>query len=245
MNKHFARPYILSGILSSLAFAGCDRIPGKPQLSDRWEPPDKITDFNTLYVTNCRACHSAGSDLAPSLAMNNPVYLAVIPHDTLRHIVAAGVKGSLMPGFASSQGGDLTDPQVDSLVNGIYGLAKNQDRPADLPPYSAPLGDPGRGAAAYNTYCASCHGQDGIGSPKGGSIVDHDYLHIVTDQYLRSVTIAGRPELGMPNYQQYLPNKPMSADEIADVVAWVASHRDRQNPDMAASATQSTNPNHE
>ena len=60
---------------------------------------------------------------------------------------------------------------------------------------------------------------------KPAQLVNPDYLHLVSDQYLRSVIIAGRPELGMPNYQEFVKDHPMSSEEIADVVAWLASHR--------------------
>jgi mono/diheme cytochrome c family protein len=72
--------------------------------------------------------------------------------------------------------------------------------------------------------CASCHGADGTGG-KAGSVVDRDYLNLVSNQYLRTVTIAGRPELGCPDFAHRNPSHPMTATEISDVVAWLTSHR--------------------
>ncbi len=69
---------------------------------------------------------------------------------------------------------------------------------------------------------------NGGGSTKTGSIVDPTYLALVSDQYLRSIIIAGQPEQGMPDWRTDLtgPNaRPMTNQEIADTVAWVASHR--------------------
>ncbi len=221
---------------TALLLSACGQFPGKPKPDDRYQPPETIVDFNALYVTNCRACHSSGEYPAPSIAMNNALYLALIPRDVLRKVTSQGVPGYLMPGFEKGHGGELTDKQVDALVDGIYGLAKEKPT-GDLPPYSAPLGDAGRGATAFNQYCSSCHGGDGNGG-NGGSIVNPDYLHLVSDQYLRSVTIAGRPEIGHPDYRHCVPNKAMSNEEIADVVAWLSSQRRGQNPEMAASAAQ-------
>jgi hypothetical protein len=73
-------------------------------------------------------------------------------------------------------------------------------------------------------------------------VVSSDYLHLVSDQYLRSVVIAGRPELGMPNYQQLVPNKPMSPEEISDVVAWLVSHRQGQNENLAVAGAPGPTP---
>ena len=225
-----------AGLLLSLS--GCDQLPGKPKESDRWQPPEAEKDFKVLFAANCRACHSSANTVGPSISMHDGLYVAVIPPETLRQVIAEGVKSSLMPGFSQKQGGDLTDEQIDILVKGIedWGKSQNVNRES-LPPYAASPGDVSQGANVYNQYCASCHGQAGTGG-KSGSIVNPDYLHLVSDQYLRSVVIAGRAELGMPNYQYMVPGKPMSNEDIANVVAWLSSHRQpNQEPTPTATPT--------
>src|SRR5205807_6687912 len=86
-------------------------------------------------------------------------------------------------------------------------------------------GNPQRGAEAYRTYCSSCHGMDGRGGNKASSIVDTAYLALVSDQELRTIVIAGRPELGAPDWRGDVEGRPMSAEEISDVVAWLSAHR--------------------
>ena len=225
-----------AGLLLSLS--GCDQLPGKPKESDRWQPPEAEKDFKVLFAANCRACHSSANTVGPSISMHDGLYVAVIPPETLRQVIAEGVKSSLMPGFSQKQGGDLTDEQIDILVKGIedWGKSQNVNRES-LPPYAASPGDVSQGANVYNQYCASCHGQAGTGG-KSGSIVNPDYLHLVSEQYLRSVVIAGRAELGMPNYQYMVPGKPMSNEDIANVVAWLSSHRQpNQEPTPTATPT--------
>jgi cytochrome c oxidase cbb3-type subunit III len=242
---NFSWPSILlyAGFASGLAaMSGCDQLPGKPKESDRWQPPDAIKDFKTLFGTNCSACHGDDASIGPSISVENPLYLAVVPKDFLKKVIADGIKGTAMPGFAKANGGDLTDEQIDILVNDLAGKAATQQTAesnktssgSNLPPYSAPLGDADRGSEAYNQYCAGCHGQAGEGGKKAGSIVNPDYLHLVSDQYLRSVIIAGRPELGMPNYQEFVKDHPMSPEDIANVVAWLASHRHNASEANAA-----------
>src|SRR5262249_15625736 len=146
----------------------------------------------TLFNVSCRACHSSEDSVGPSISMHDGLYLAVIPPETLRTVIAEGVKSTMMPGFSEKQGGDLTDEQIDILVKGMQNWGKGQNvNRENLPPYSASLGDANQGANVYNQYCASCHGQAGTGG-KSGSVVNPDYLHLVSDQYLRSVVIAGR-----------------------------------------------------
>jgi cytochrome c oxidase cbb3-type subunit 3/ubiquinol-cytochrome c reductase cytochrome c subunit len=47
----------------------------------------------------------------------------------------------------------------------------------------------------------------------------------MSDQGLRTIVIAGRPELHAPDWRGYVKGKPMSDQEVTDVVAWLASHR--------------------
>jgi len=243
MNFSWARVLLYSSFVAGLlALSGCDQLPGKPKESDRWVPPDQIKDFKELFGTNCSACHGDDSSIGPSLSVQNPLYLAVVPKDVLKKIIAEGIKSTAMPAFAKANGGELTDEQIDIIVNNLAGKAapqqttgsNNSSAGSNLPPYSAALGDADRGSEAYNQYCASCHGQAGEGGKKAGSIVNPDYLHLVSDQYLRSVIIAGRPELEMPNYQEFVKDHPMSPEDIANLVAWLASHRHNANEANAA-----------
>jgi len=50
-------------------------------------------------------------------------------------------------------------------------------------------------------------------------------LALVSDQGLRTIVITGRGELGAPDWRGNVPGKPMSDQEITDVVAWLASRR--------------------
>jgi len=222
------------------ALCGCDWLPGKPKEEDRWKPPEANKNFADLYSTNCLACHGSEKIIGPSISMHNPVYLSLVPKDAMRKVIAEGVPGTMMPGYSSTVGGMLTEEQIAILVDGILKSSKGQaTAESNRPPYAAPPGDAQRGAVVYAQDCAQCHGNEGTGG-KAGSVVDAAYLSLVSDQYLRSVIIAGRPELGMPGYQEYVTGKPMSAEEIADVVGWLSSHRQGpapgQSPPPAATA---------
>jgi cytochrome c oxidase cbb3-type subunit III len=206
-------------VAALIALSGCDRLPGRPGAGDEVVRPDQVLDFNTLYKENCSGCHGDDGKGGASIALRDPVFLAIADDTAIRNVATAGVLGSQMPPFAQSKGGMLTDKQIDVLVQGIRAWAR-ADVPRDgLPPYSAPLGDPQRGAAVYSTFCASCH--EGGASP----VTNSTYLSLVSDQYLRTVVIAGRPELGAPDWRGNVKGRPMTAEEISDVVAWLASQR--------------------
>ena len=68
-------------------------------------------------------------------------------------------------------------------------------------------------------------GPDGRGGPKGGSVVDASYLALVTNQYLRTTVIAGRSDVGMPDWRSDIPGQPLTDQQISDVVAWLSDER--------------------
>jgi mono/diheme cytochrome c family protein len=131
-----------------------------------------------------------------------------------------------MPAFAQSAGGPLTDQQIEVLVRGVRswaGPATAQN--GELPTYAPKgVGDAHRGAAVFQNYCASCHGEGGKGG-KAGSVVDNSFLALVSNQELRLSVILGRPAAGAPDWRNDIAGHPMSEQEISDVVAWLAAQR--------------------
>src|SRR5262249_51331952 len=163
--------------------------------------------------------------------LNDPIYIALVPQDRLRAVIADGMPGTLMPAFATRAGGDLTDTQIDALVKGMRTRWERPDavKSLTLPPYAAEVkaGDAerARGAAVYAAACARCHAPDAKGEPKGGSIVDTSFLALVSDQSLRTTVIAGRPDLGKPDWRDDIPGQPLTPEQISDLVAWLAGQR--------------------
>jgi mono/diheme cytochrome c family protein len=214
-------------LLALALFAGCDRLPGKPIAADRYVRPSKVNDFATLYEENCAGCHGDDQRPGASVALAEPVYLGIAPDEVILKATAEGVPGTSMPPFARSAGGTLTDDQVKTIVRGLrkkWGAAKKAP-PLNAPPYAAPAGNAANGAEVYATYCSSCHGIEGRGSSKGGPVIDGSYLALVSDQYLRTAILVGRPKLGMPDWRGYAEGRAMTSEEVADVVAWLASKR--------------------
>jgi cytochrome c oxidase cbb3-type subunit 3 len=216
-----------AAFLAAALSAGCDAMPGRPRPGSEVVPPDRVSDFGVLYRDNCAACHGEnGKGGAGAIGLADPVYLAIVDDATLRRVTAAGMAGTLMPAFARSSGGMLTDEQVEILVRGIRGWASPASPAgASPPPYAGGDGDASRGASVFATYCSACHGPGGAGGPKGGSIVDGSFLGLVSDQGLRTTIIAGRPDIGQPDWRNDVPGRPMSGQEVSDVVAWLAARR--------------------
>jgi mono/diheme cytochrome c family protein len=235
MSHHGVVSVIAAMALALVALVGCDAMPGRPRPADQPTLPSQVMGFAELYGQFCAGCHGADGRLGAARPLNDPIYLALVPPDRLRQIIAQGVPGTAMPGFAAAAGGPLTGAQVDALIHEILQRWSRPLPPPEvaLPSYAAqamgangsPAGDPEQGLKVYAEACAGCHGPDGNGGDKGGSVVDAAYLALVSDQALRTVVIAGRTDLGMPDWREDIPGQPLTPPQISDVVAWLAARR--------------------
>ena len=237
----FRHPYVLIAFASILV-SGCGAPHGQPRAGSEIVAPNEVLKFGPLFSENCAACHGAEGKGGAAIALANPVYLAIADDASIRQVIAKGAPGTAMPAFAQSAGGMLTDAQIDVLTKEIRSRWSRQGilDAASAPPYTPKLtGDAQSGEVAYKTFCESCHGPGGRGGQKASAISDDSFLALVSDQSLRTIVIAGRPELGAPDWRGNLPGRPMSDQEITDVVAWLASRR-ISNPGQPYSASNYT-----
>jgi mono/diheme cytochrome c family protein len=204
--------------------SGCSPAPGHPP--DPNPRPDKVMDFAALYNGNCSACHGSNGQNGPAIDLANPEYQALIDDTTLRKWIANGMPGTEMPAFAQSAGGMLTDGQIDVLV---VGMRKAWSQPnvfasATPPPYAqTQSGEVHRGERAYQVRCSSCH------QTTSQQITNSNYLALVNDQTLRSMIVAGRPDIGQPDWRHDSaggkPAAPLSAQDVDDIVTYLGSLR--------------------
>lgn len=220
-----------SGVLSLgliLAFlCGCD-LPGRPKPGPEVPRPEAKLGFDALYNDNCAGCHGANGQNGSATNLANPEYESWIDDDSLHDVIASGEKGSLMPAFSTKSGGNLTDAQIDSLVNGMRARWRKSDVLAGLnpPPYhSNSTGDASKGEAVYAAACAQCHGATAQHPGQAGSILDGSFLALVNEQTLRTTIVAGRPDIGEPDWRNHIAGRPMTDAEVTDVVAWMIAQR--------------------
>jgi len=230
--------------LATMFFAGCGAPHGQPRRSSEVLAPNQVSDFVTLFSENCAACHGPEGRGGAAIALSNPIYLAIADDASIRKTIAEGVPGTAMPAFAQKSGGMLTEAQVDILAKEIR---SRWSKPGILDASSAPsyaprlTADVLRGESAYKTFCESCHGPAGRGGQKASGISGDSFLALVSDQGLRTIVITGRPELGAPDWRGNLPGRPMSDQEITDILAWLASRR-IPNPGQPYATSKNTQP---
>jgi len=205
--------------------AGCS--PGHPPAAD--PRPDAVLDFATLYSQNCAACHGRNGQNGPATDLGNPEYQSLIDDVTLRKWIASGMPSTEMPAFAQSAGGMLTDAQVDALVAGMRRAWRTQNAFAGAtpPPYAQTQpGDAHRGAETYQRRCGGCH------KATGEEIASRTYLALIGDQALRTIIIAGRPDIGQPDWQHDapagVPATPLTAQEVDDIVTYLGTLRNTE-----------------
>ena len=204
-----------------VASLGCDRKIGPPNDQEELKRPENVASFDRLYKENCSACHGENGSGGPALDLADPNYQALVDDASLRHWITFGMPGTQMPAFGESAGGFLTPEQVNVLVAGMRARWGRKDySAADMPPYlSATVGDGERGQDIVRTRCSSCHQQ---GQQR---ITDVSYLSLVSDQSLRSIVIAGRPDLGHPDWKHVPNGQPLTDQDVSDVVAYLHSLR--------------------
>lgn len=225
-------------LVCGLVFA-CDSLPGKPQEADRYVAPAAIIDFETLYNEHCSGCHGTDGRMAAARPLNDPLFLAVASQADLIQAIRMGAPGTPAPAFAISEGGTLTDTQIKAIATGILERWSDPETVGiDLPPYSEAdslaagflPGDPTAGEIGFVRHCSGCHGAGGTGGDRAGSVVDGSYLALSSDQRLRNSVIAGRLDLGMPNFREYGSPDAATAltpQEISNLVAWLAAQRQK------------------
>src|SRR4051812_8315540 len=178
----------LTLVISSV---GCHRRIGPPNDQEELMRPEDVVSFDRLYKENCSACHGENGSGGPALDLANPNYQALVDDASLRRWITSGMPGTEMAAFGESAGGFLTPQQVDTLVAGMRSRwARADQKVHDMPPYSSnTIGAAEQGHEIFKVNCSSCHQQ---GQKK---ITDTSYLALMSDQSLRAIVIAGRPDI--------------------------------------------------
>lgn len=228
---HLVR-HALAALLLLSALSGCRNMrdtSGEPAPGPDVPRPEDVLDFKSLYAQNCQSCHGANGQNGPASNLANAEYEAWIDDATLRDIVANGEKGVLMPSFSKKAGGNLTEQQVDVLVrgmrqawykgNGVFGGSTP-------PPYhpAAPA-NAAAGQAVYAAACARCHGPDYHHPGPAGNILDGTFLALINEQTIRTTVVAGRPDIGQPDWRGDIPGQPLTDAQVTNLAAWMIAQR--------------------
>src|SRR5258708_2155009 len=79
--------------------------------------------------------------------------------------------------------------------------------------------------ALYSEECAGCHGATAQQHGKAGPILDGSFLALINEQTIRTIVIAGRPDIGQPDWRNHIQGHPLTDDDITNVSAWLMAQK--------------------
>jgi mono/diheme cytochrome c family protein len=183
-----------------------------------------------LFAKNCSACHGQfgeggpnptkpGSTITP---ITTSEFLKTRDDATLRAIITQGLPDSGMSPFGSTNGGQLDDTQIDTIV--AY-LRSWESKPLEtLPPQPTPTTvapptlSPKSGETIFAGLCAQCHGPKGEGVDGMGPALNEAEFQQDTDQQITDTINNGVQDTTMPAWSGIL-----SSDQIDQVVKFIRS----------------------
>jgi cytochrome c oxidase cbb3-type subunit 3 len=212
------------------AAPGAPSAAGSPTAASPSVPPASATG-QALYARYCQLCHAAdatgyAADNAPSLV--SPTFLASASDAFIASGIRLGRPETAMAAYGKERGGPLDDGQIAAIVQ----FLRSKGPPAAPLPELTVSGDAARGATLYARHCQSCHG-GGKTPAKAPQLKNREFLAAASPAFLRHAIVHGRPPTRMPAFQ-----KRLSASQIDDLVAWLASLRtaaDAQRPPRSTS----------
>ncbi|MBN2470073.1 MAG: cytochrome c [Anaerolineae bacterium] len=178
-----------------------------------------------LYAENCLACHGPQGESRAA----HEAFAAAVRYDTsFVDVVAQGVDGTYMPGWAADSGGPLSDEDIADLSTFVQTWGEHA--PQAIPAPSVPDGlDPeaSAGAALYMTNCVGCHGPQG----EGRGLAQFPPI----GKYADVLAVARRGVAGsdMPPFAQAYDG-PLSEEELASILAYTRTWE--RTPEMVALA---------
>jgi mono/diheme cytochrome c family protein len=169
-------------------------------------------------------CH--GLDGQGRIGASLDSFPGIMIDSALRQAIAEGIDGSVMPAWLQSEGGPLTDEDVDDIVAYIIDSFEGTEPIAPAPTYQAPNipplpdveGDPSLGAVVYQANCIVCHGDQGQG--RFGKPLAQAWPANQPEIFIRQVTREGISGTVMPGWAQDLGG-PLGEAEVEDVTAYI------------------------
>ena len=201
---------------------------GAPRSDSEVVPPSQIwTSASSMdrTVRDAMARREGRSDLA----LADPVFLAIADDAVIRRTASQRSARDSDAGLRAERGRNAHRQADRVMVQGIRSWAK-PDVLRGMSSAAAMLRSRRRSTTRRRCLCdllLPLSRRDGRGGKKASSIVNGSYLALVSDQQLRTIVIAGRPELGAPDWRDDVRANPCQRRKSTDVVAWLASQRPR------------------
>ncbi len=189
---------------------------------------ERVHRGRTIYTEQCVSCHGADGEGGVGTTLNDKNLLKNTLDEIFFSVIRSGVPSSQMPAWSVDFGGPLTDEDIKDVVAFIRAWEPTapEIEPIAFEPDSA------RGALLFETTCAVCHGENGLGNEEAPAINDTLRLATLDNDWYRSVIANGRPAKGMPTWGTVL-----APNQIEDLIALVEDWRAGLQVEAAFSVT--------
>lgn len=182
-----------------------------------------------LFAETCSSCHGQFGEGGPNPARAGDViapissaeYLKTRDDATLRNIISQGQSDIGMAPYGITNGGPLSDQQIDAIITFIRRWEANP--PVELPPEiiavtpSAPEQVSPSGSQVFGSVCARCHGPKGEGGI-GSALNTQEFQDSSDDEAIFDTISSGHEATSMIAWGEIL-----TADQIQELVRYIRS----------------------
>jgi cytochrome c553 len=184
-------------------------------------PEELIQLGQNTFSNMCVACHQpegiGKTGLAPSIS--NRDFLATASDDFIRKTIRLGRPGTPMVAWSM-----LSDQQVSGIIAYLRAFPVTIPVEVNVDPAVSHRGDPVRGKATFEVYCASCHGEAGLGYAAGGSgpgIGLSGFLDVASDDFIMQTAKLGRVGTAMKPMVGPAGVANLEDSDIQDVISYL------------------------
>lgn len=178
-----------------------------------------------LYNENCAICHGEDGSGGMGIPLSSASFLDAASTHYIKQTIRLGRPGRVMPSFYW-----MPEADIEAIIDYINNWRKTPPRV-----WSARTieGNPQTGKQLYQTYCASCHGENAQGGKGTGmhfsrptdipvtatALNNQGFLHSVADEMLYFIIKYSRQGSIMPAASQL----GLSRQQINDIVSYIRS----------------------
>jgi mono/diheme cytochrome c family protein len=194
-----------------------------------------IENGKALFGEYCAVCHGYDGQGRVGASLEG-WFSSIDPEAFVRATVSDGA-GATMPAFARSNGGPLTEQEIDDIAAYILSWQERVE-PAPtptrvpvtpIPKVAGVTGDPTIGAQVFAQECQLCHGEKGQGGV--GASLSSALASAQPAAFIRQVVNDGVDSSPMPAFRGVL-----SADDVENTVAFILSWEHQPAPRSAPAA---------
>jgi len=175
------------------------------------------------YNMNCMACHQMDGIGKPGFApsIRNRDFLAIASDDFIRTTISKGRLGTAMAARP-----DISEENVNHIIAYLRSVPDPNPITIKVDDSLKIRGDATAGLTKFTTYCASCHGDKGIGyaaGVAGPAIGMAGFLDTASDDYIFQTVKHGRAGTAMKPVMGPEGLANLNKDDVADIISYLRS----------------------